>query len=379
MKTGDRKLNILFLLQTLRRGGSENIVKDLCSHLNRDKFNFSVIALTDGELKATFEEMGVPALCVHREQRSFFAVAQEISFFIKNHGIDVVNAHHFTPFIHGLFGAKVHGCKIYYTAHSRHEVDLMGRLWAIAGSFLLRFADGSIGISPDVSRAIKQTFHLPEKKILTVMNAVNHRRFNGDVDRRTKRRELGLDELVPAIGCVGNLRQQKNYPNLIRAFAIIRRELGKAKLIIVGEGKREEEIKALIADLGLEEDVMLLGPRSDVPEILKTLDVYCLASSYEGLPLSLLEAMLVGLPAVGTEINGTRDVITHGQNGLLAPPNNPEELAKALLSILKNKTLAKVLAQNGREYVLEHHGYDKWTETYERLFSGHYSACTSSY
>jgi glycosyltransferase involved in cell wall biosynthesis len=220
-----------------------------------------------------------------------------------------------------------------------------------------------------VSRAIKQTFHLPDVKVLTILNAVNHRRFNGAVDRQTKRRELGIDEAVPVIGCVGNLRMQKNYPNLIKAFAIVRKVVGRAKLMIVGEGKREDELRSLTKELGLEEDVILLGPRSDVPEILKALDVYCLASSFEGLPLSLLEAMLVGLPAVGTEINGTRDVITHEENGLLVPSDNPEELAKALLRIINDKAFAEILAKNGRNYVLERHGYDKWTESYERLFS----------
>lgn len=371
MKTIDRKVNVLFLLQTLRRGGSENIVKDLCQHLSRDTFNFFVVALVDGELRDTFREMGIEALCVHRDQKGFFAAAREISSFIKNHKIDVVNAHHFTPFVHSLPGAKTHGCKLYYTAHSRHEVDLMGRFWSVVGMFLLRFSDGGIGISSDVSRALRQVFHLPESKVLTILNAVNHRRFNGEFDRQVKRKELGIDATVPTIGCVGNLRRQKNYPNLIKAFAIVREALGKAKLIIVGEGKREDELRELIVHLGLEDDVMLLGPRGDVPEILKALDVYCLASSYEGLPLSLLEAMLVGLPAVGTEINGTRDVITNGQNGLLVPPNNPEELAKALLRILNDAAYAKILAENGRSYVLEKHGYDKWRESYERLFSPH--------
>jgi glycosyltransferase involved in cell wall biosynthesis len=369
MKTLDRKVNVLFLLQTLRRGGSENIVKDLCQHLSPEKFNFFVIALIDGQLKDTFREMGIPTLCVQRDQKGFFAATREISSFIKKHKIDVVNAHHFTPFVHGVYGAKARGCRIYYTAHSRHEVDLIGRFWSTIGSFLLRFSDGSIGISPDVSRAIKQTFHLPDVKVLTILNAVNHRRFNGAVDRQTKRRELGIDEAVPVIGCVGNLRMQKNYPNLIKAFAIVRKAVGRAKLMIVGEGKREDELRSLTRKLGLEEDVMLLGPRSDVPEILKALDVYCLASSFEGLPLSLLEAMLVGLPAVGTDINGTRDVITHEENGLLVPSDNPEELAKALLRIINDKAFAEILAKNGRNYVLERHGYDKWTESYERLFS----------
>lgn len=369
MKTLDRKVNVLFLLQTLRRGGSENIVKDLCQHLSPEKFNFFVIALIDGQLKDTFREMGIPTLCVQRDQKGFFAATREISSFIKKHKIDVVNAHHFTPFVHGVYGAKARGCRIYYTAHSRHEVDLIGRFWSTVGGFLLRFSDGSIGISPDVSRAIKQTFHLPDVKVLTILNAVNHRRFNGAVDRQTKRRELGIDEAVPVIGCVGNLRKQKNYPNLIKAFAIVRKGVGRAKLMIVGEGKREDELRSLTKELGLEEDVMLLGPRSDVPEILKALDVYCLASSFEGLPLSLLEAMLVGLPAVGTEINGTRDVITHEENGLLVPSDNPEELAKALLRIINDKAFAEILAKNGRNYVLERHGYDKWTESYERLFS----------
>ncbi len=94
------------------------------------------------------------------------------------------------------------------------------------------------------------------------------------------------------------LRKDKNYPNLIRAFRIVEERVPGAKLVIAGEGKRRKDLEILIGELDLTGKVLLLGARDDVPEIMKVMNVYCLSSLMEGLPLSLLEAMSAGLPVV---------------------------------------------------------------------------------
>jgi glycosyltransferase involved in cell wall biosynthesis len=368
MKPQGEKINLLFLLQTFRTGGSERVVKDLCDNLNKNRFNCSVIAFVDGDMHELFKQMGIPTLCVNKEKHDAWKVMQQISAFIRTHQVRVINAHHFTPFFYGLYGAKRHGCKIFYTAHSIPEVDLIGTFWSMLGSILLRLSEGAIGISPGISEAIKRQFRLSDKKVLTITNAVNHSRFVVNIDVKEKKKDLNINEDEQVIGCVGNLRQQKNYPNLIKAFKIVESQLGKVRLIIVGEGKRKDDLEALIKELGLNGKVLLLGARNDVPEIMKVIDVYCLPSFYEGLPLSLLEAMSAGLPVVGTDVPGIQDVIIHERNGLLAPPDNPGELSKALIRMLTDRRLAQDLSENGRQYVVQTHGMENWIQGYESLF-----------
>ena len=374
------KTNILFILQTFRTGGSERVVIDLCRRLDRGRFNCFAAALIDGDLRETLEEMGIATLLprMRSARQDALSVMRGISDFIGANAIRVVNAHHFTPFFYGFYGARRHGSRIFYTAHSRREVELMGRPWRILGGALMRLADGAIGVSPDVSEAVRRRFHLPDEKVLTLTNAVDHSRFAVDVDARSKRRELGIAENDRVIGCVGNLRRDKNYPNLLRAFRLLGERVRGAKLVIAGEGKRREDLEALIAGMGLEGRVLLLGARDDVPEIMRIMDVYCLSSFREGLPLSLLEAMSAGLPVVGTDVPGIRDVIVDGSTGLLVPSDDPARLSDALFRVLADGELARGLSERSSEYVLREHGCEKWVSEYEALFSlnGHAGAST---
>ncbi len=103
---------------------------------------------------------------------------------------------------------------------------------------------------------------------------------------------------------------------------------------------------------------------------MHVMDIYCLPSFSEGLPLSLLEAMSAGLPVVGTDVRGIHDVVTHGITGLLVPSNNPGKLAEALLVMIHDRDFARDIAQKGSEYVVREYGFDAWINRYESLFSG---------
>ncbi len=365
------KTNILFFLQTFRTGGSERVVVDLCRRLDRGRFNCFAAALIDGDLRETLKGMGVPTLLprIRSARQDALSVMRGVSDFIGANAIRVVNAHHFTPFFYGFYGARRHGCRIFYTAHSRREVDVMGGSWRVLGGVLIRLSDGAIGISHDVSEAVRRQFRLPEAKVLTLTNAVDHSRFTVDIDVRAKRRELGIGEKDRVIGCVGNLRWDKNYPNLIRAFRMLGERVSGVRLLIAGEGKRKKDLERLIGEMGLEGRVLLLGAREDVPEIMKVMDVYCLSSFREGLPLSLLEAMSARLPVVGTDVPGIRDVIVDGNTGLLVPSDDPRKLSEALFKVLTDGGLARGISERGFRYVLREHGSERWVAEYETLFS----------
>ena len=295
---------------------------------------------------------------------------REISGIIRRNSIRVVNAHHFTPFFYSFYGARRHRCRLFFTAHSRAEIETAKRSWSFVAGIMIRHCDAAIGISPDVGEAIKGRFKFGANKVLTLTNAVNHRQFAHNGTRSAKRAEMGLKEDDIVIGCVGNLRQDKNHANLIKAFRIINDTIPGAKLIIAGEGQRRSELELLIASLGLDSKVSLLGARSDIPGIMHVMDIYCLPSFSEGLPLSLLEAMSAGLPVVGTDVRGIHDVVTHGITGLLVPSNNPGKLAEALLVMIHDRDFARDIAQKGSEYVVREYGFDAWIDRYESLFSG---------
>jgi glycosyltransferase involved in cell wall biosynthesis len=364
-----KKTNLLFLLQTLGTGGSERIVKSLCENLDQRMFRCFVISLIDGEMKKEFMQLDIPVYSLDKRGHDAFKIMRQISTFIKTNQIHVINAHHFSPFLHAFYGAKKHGCKIFFTPHSSWEIELMSNNYTAFCRILLTFSNGAIGISPSVSESILKKFHLPKHKVFTIINSVDYRRFNTNVDVRKKKQELNIKKQEKVIGAVGGLRRVKNYSTLIKAFKIVKEKIDNVKLIIIGEGKMRGELEDLTKDLNLSNKVLFLGVRSDIPELMKLMDVYCLTSFFEGLPLSLLEAMSAGVPILGTDVPGIRDVIIQEQTGLLVSSDNHKELAEGLIRVLTHPFLARKLAKNGKNFVLENYSIEMWISQYEKLFA----------
>ncbi len=155
-------------------------------------------------------------------------------------------------------------------------------------------------------------------------------------DRVGVRAELGIgpDEIV--VGTVANFRAQKDYPNLLAAARLLAdREVG-VRIVAVGQGPQEAEMRALHAKLGLGDRVVLLGQRDDAVRVLSGCDIFAMASNNEGLPVALMEALALGLPVVATAVGGIPEAVTDGVEGHLVPPRNPERLASAIQDLVEH-------------------------------------------
>jgi len=172
------------------------------------------------------------------------------------------------------------------------------------------------------------------------------------------------------VGIVAHLADHKGHQYLIQATKILKQQSPKIKTIIVGEGPLSMELNRQAKD------------RKDIPKILSSLDLFVLSSYLEGMGSSILDAMACRLPVVATEVGGIPEVVIHGETGLLVPPRNPSALARAILKLYSNKTLATHLGQKGYELVhrkfsaeamadkvvrlYEKVGLRKWIKIYEK-------------
>jgi glycosyltransferase involved in cell wall biosynthesis len=263
---------------------------------------------------------------------------RRLARFVQDARIDVINAHHFMSVAYAFHAARIaNRVGLVYTEHSEADVLSATGFWRTAGSGLLRVCDGVVGVSPRVSAALASHFHLDPRRVQTIENGVDlalygdSRRARAEVRRRLG---LGPDEVV--IGHVANFRRNKNHLFLVRGFREAFRDRKDVKLLLVGQGfagdveNSEPEVTAYIREQGLEDSVKMLGYRSDVPDLLRAMDVFCLVSYKEGLPLSVIEAMACGLPVVATNIESVRDVIHPGVTGTLVEPDDTPALARSL-------------------------------------------------
>ena len=362
------RINILFVLQTFGTGGSERVVLELCRGLDQKLFNVSAVSLCGGILQKEFQKNGIGAINLEKGRGVDLISIVKIRSLIRKDGIHIVNAHHFSPFIHASLASLFTQCEIIYTDHTVQEIETIGRFWKHAGILLTRRSFGVIGISASVSKKLKEKFGLKADKTFTILNSVDLDRFRKETDIKAKKKELGIKQDEKVIGIVANLRKQKNHKNLIRAFSLVQKSVPNSKLVIVGEGETEKELKKEIQELRLKESVIFLGARLDVDEIYPTFDAYCLCSHYEGLPLTILEAMACRIPVVGTRVDGIKDVIINNQNGLLVDPNDSRSLATALCMLIKDRDLVRGLTDSAYEYVSVNFNRRNWLKRYENFF-----------
>jgi glycosyltransferase involved in cell wall biosynthesis len=175
---------------------------------------------------------------------------------------------------------------------------------------------------------------------------------------------------VPLIGAVGRLFPEKGYEELIRAVALLRGRGRELRCAIVGDGKEwhEDELRSLIEELGVGDEVMLLGRRSDVADVIRSLDVAVLSSRREGSPLAMLEYMAGGAPIVATAVGGVPELIQDGEHGLLVPPNNPPALAAAIDRLLGDRVLAARLGAAAKARQRAEYDLDVVIQRLQRLY-----------
>lgn len=185
--------------------------------------------------------------------------------------------------------------------------------------------------------------------------------------------QLGMGAEDILIFTVGRLAPQKGQWHLLDAFAQILPSFPHAFLAIAGEGELRPRLESQAQSLGISARVRLLGVRRDVPQLLRLAQVFVLPSLWEGMPVSLIEAMAAGLPVITTRVEGIDELVQDGVNGLTIPPANPEELARTLQNLLGNPELRQRLSAEARRSIQQKFTVSQMCQKYEKLILQHWS------
>jgi glycosyltransferase involved in cell wall biosynthesis len=204
--------------------------------------------------------------------------------------------------------------------------------------------------------------------IRVVHNGIDLDRFRNVVADR-QRLFPGLDHCKLVVNVANMHSDIKGQPTLIGAARQVCAKFPQARFVLIGDGSRRAAFESLVAELGLKQHFLFLGQRHDVAELLACCDIAVLPSQAEGFPNALLEYMAAGLPAIATDVGGNREVINNGSNGLLTPPNDPEALAKVILSLLENPTVASKLAYAGRERVRRDFSFQRLIANVDAMYT----------
>jgi glycosyltransferase involved in cell wall biosynthesis len=227
-------------------------------------------------------------------------------------------------------------------------------------ALLTRCLHRHVAVSRFVASRLRDRFHVPPEKIVVIPNAATM----GATASPAPRSELARDVDGPVVLTVARLDGQKGIAHLLEAVAT----LPNASFAIAGDGPNRAALEQRAATLGVSDRVRFLGHRHDVPALLAAADLFVLPSLYEGLPLSVLEAMAAGVPVVATAIGGTDEVVRDGETGTLVPPANSEALAAAIGRALADRDRASRLALAARSLVAREYSVTSMVGSVSRLY-----------
>jgi glycosyltransferase involved in cell wall biosynthesis len=353
-------------------GGAERQVGALAQELTRLGVQVSIVTRRYPGLTAFEEIDGVP---VHRLPIPGPKAVASISYTLSALPLlarlrpDVLHAHEiFSPATTAVAAKRLLGIPVVLTAHRSGPLGDFERLhnkWMGARRLATfrREVRYFIPISQEIANEMENA-GIPESQRWHVPNGVDTQRFSPLTPeaRRAKRHALGLGD-APVAVFAGRLAPEKRVGQLVQVWNEVRAHVANATLLILGTGELDAELKAAAG-----EGIIFAGAQDDVVPFLQASDLFVLPSAAEGLSVAMLEAMACGLTALVTNIGGAPDVIRHGENGWLIPPDEPQTLSASLQTLLADASLRERLGAAARQTVQDDYSLQRVAHLLRELY-----------
>lgn len=365
---------VAWVIKGLARGGAERLVTTMAPRLAARGFDTEILYLlpdADGFVPE-LRDAGVPVRCISEGSLRDPRWTLRLRNSLRTGRFDLIHTHSPLPAV----AARLVTRRNTPMVHTEHNMWDAYRWPTFAANAMTLARNGVVYAVSDSALASMQRpwwtsiGHAPEPQVL--LHGVDPTQAHRGPDaRRDARRRLGIAEGVPLIGHVANLSPKKDQATLLNAFADLRSRRPDTQLVVVGMGPLREHLEEQVRRQGTSDQVHFLGSRDDVPELLPAFDVFALSSSFEGLPIALLEAMAAQVPCVTTAVGGIPEVIRDGIEGRLVAPGDHVALTQNLLELLDDPAQRRRIGMAGRDRVADSFSIDNAVEVtcaaYERL------------
>ncbi|MDE1178120.1 MAG: glycosyltransferase [Edaphobacter sp.] len=349
-------MKIVHIVYSLEMGGAEILVAQLCRLQRSHGHDVSVIAYSNlGTLGESLVSEGftVKVLGEAPLAKTFLRFIGEL----RRLRPEVVHCHNTAPTLQAAIPARLAGAKcVLSTRHSlvAPPYDMKEEK---AFNFAARFCDWVVGICDATCENLRGVPGARKDRIVRVYNGVD------PVEPAEAVAKDGFTLLF-----VGRLAPVKNLSTLVRATAIALKQRPDLKLWLVGHGHERDALEALVNELGIAESVTFWGERLDVAGFFAAADVYCMSSVSEGLPMSLLQAMSMRLPAIVTNVGGMAEVVRNAECGLTPPVGDAEAMAEAIVQMAGDDAMRSRFATNAQAAYDEHFTLDRMDQAYMDLY-----------
>jgi len=371
-RAGTAPLRILHVMDSLALAGMEYGVIKLVNRLDPARFAPMLCCLrTQNEATIPLIRKDIPVFEMHRNEGRDWKLVPRLAALMREHSVDLVHSHNWATFLYTVLAARRAPRPV--VIHGEHGRESTGTPWkqTLASLVLARFVRHVTTVSESLSQELVAQWKLRPSRVTTIPNGVDLDRFGASGDSDELLAELKLDRSDRVILSIGRLRPVKDYPTLLRAFAIVRRRIPSARLLVLGgdfgTGTRTGLV-GLAEELGVAGATRFIPPRQDVPDLLRLADVYVNCSIFEGMSNTILEAMAAGRPVVASAVGGNPGLVDDRRTGFLFPAGDPDALAQRLSDLLTDEERRLRMGAEGRRTVERHHTMERTVERYGRLY-----------
>lgn len=357
-------MRILYVITKSEIGGAQTHLMEVVRYMHYVGHNVLVVTGTAGWLTNELATIGVdyvilPDLIREINPAKDIKTITSICHILEDKQPDIIHCHSSKAGIVGRIAGAIKNIPAVFTAHGwafTSGVSPAKRIiYAAIEHIMLGITKRVICVSEFDRKLAKRWFLHNYNRVITVHNGIADKKFSNSTVREYS--------LPLKLVSVARFSHQKNNMELIRAVEQINKLYsGSLQLNMVGDGPLLSEAQAYVESYKLEDDVHFLGSRTDVGDILNQNDIFCLISNYEGLPISIIEAMRAEMPIIASDVGGVNELVQDGVNGLLIPRGNIFELVDKLKYILEHKDLIKSMGEASRKIYEEEYTADRMNQ-----------------
>ena len=335
-------MKILQVIPYFCFGGAETMCENLTYALKSMGHEVCVVSLY-GErtpISQRMEAAGVKIRYLDKKLGLDVSMVPKLRSIMVQEKPDVVHTH-LDVIKYAVAAAKLAGVKkCVHTVHNVADKEAEGKLQKIINKTYFSLGWSTpVALSPEVQKSICAFYGMKAEKVPVIYNGV-------DLSRCMAKESYAAGETVKIVH-VGRFNEQKNHGRLLRSFEVLLSQHPHCHLNLVGDGELMESVKASATELGIGETVTFLGSQSNVYPFLQEADVFVLPSDYEGMPMTIIEAMGTGLPIVATAVGGVPDMIENETSGLLVPCKEGA-VAQAMARLVSDASLREKLGQKAK-------------------------------
>lgn len=353
--------NILYFTRTMGLGGTEKVILQLCRNFNHE-FNKIVVCSSGGVHEEELKKLGIKHYKINDiENKNPLNILKTFIILIRiinNEKIDIIHTHHRMSAFYISILKKIMKFEFIHTVHNTF----------FDKKFLTQISLNNaniIAVGKKVKENLCDFYKLNKDKIKVIYNGIEKDTNEIiEVPEIKKYKEKGYF----IVGNIGRLSKQKGMEYYIKAIPDVLKSNEDVMFFIIGDGEDRDKLEKLVDDLNIKDNIIFLGYRNDVENVIKQLDVVVLSSLWEGLPLTPIEAFSAGKTVIGTDVDGTSEIIKNGYNGILISDKSSQDITRAIIILVEDINFKTKLEKNAYKTYKDEFSINKFNFNYRSCY-----------